>query len=258
MNKIKKHKNEPSGDLSRQIEIAKKEWEKTMDCVDDMIILTDSEGIIKRVNKAVKAFTGKSYKALFGKTWEDLIVEHELQAMTLYAGCTELMHGPTGRWFELNAYPFEDSELGFSGNVLTMHETTEVKRITERLEKSSKKMEKSKKILQSSLAEISSLMEGVIQMRDSSIRFFNPHLYKCYTVKDCRKEDCPCYGKEAMRCWQVAGTFCNSKVQGSFAQKYGNCRNCEVYKKATADPIYQIGEHFNNMMHILYREYKKS
>ncbi len=244
-------KNEGLNDFSKQIEIAKKEWEKTMDCVGDMIILTNSDGVIQRVNKAVKDFAGRSYKRILGKTWEDLIIENDLEAMTLYAGCTELRHNPTGRWFELKAYPFEDSELGFSGNVLTIHETTEVKLMTEKLEKTSKKIEKNRKKLQTALTEICSLMQNVIQHRDNSVRFSNPNLSKCYEVMNCTKKDCLCYGKEAMRCWQVAGTFCNGKIQGAFAQKYGSCSECEVYKKATSDPIYQIGEHFNNMMHVL-------
>ncbi len=39
-------------------------------------------------------------------------------------------------------------------------------------------------------------------------------------------------GKNAGRaCWLVAGTFCNNKVQGSFARKKESCKNCEFYKK---------------------------
>jgi serine/threonine protein phosphatase PrpC len=39
-------------------------------------------------------------------------------------------------------------------------------------------------------------------------------------------------GKNAGRaCWLVAGTFCNSKVQGSFARKIESCKNCEFYKE---------------------------
>lgn len=31
-------------------------------------------------------------------------------------------------------------------------------------------------------------------------------------------------------CWVVAGTFCNGKVQGMFAQKYTTCKQCEFYR----------------------------
>jgi hypothetical protein len=38
-------------------------------------------------------------------------------------------------------------------------------------------------------------------------------------------------GKNAGRaCWLVAGTMCGGKVQGSFAQKYGNCEKCDFFK----------------------------
>ncbi len=245
------HKNDTLSNLFKQVEIAKKEWEKTMDCVSDMIILTDSEGIIKRFNRAVKEFTGKDYQDILGKNWEDMIIENELEAVTIHAGCTELHHKPSRRWFELNAYPFEDSELDFSGNVMTIRETTEVKNIANTLEKSRKRAEKDRKKLKNTLSRICSLMESVTQEQDSAVRFSNPNIGKCYEVKHCRDKKCPCYGQEAMRCWQVAGTFCGGKVQGTFAQKYQSCSECEVYKKATSDPLDQIGEHFNNMMYIL-------
>lgn len=39
-------------------------------------------------------------------------------------------------------------------------------------------------------------------------------------------------GKNAGRaCWVVAGTFCEGKVQGTFAQKYGDCTSCEFFRK---------------------------
>ncbi|MCA9604865.1 MAG: hypothetical protein KC619_04700 [Myxococcales bacterium] len=32
-------------------------------------------------------------------------------------------------------------------------------------------------------------------------------------------------------CWIMAGTLCGGQVQGSFAAKLANCKNCEFYKK---------------------------
>lgn len=31
-------------------------------------------------------------------------------------------------------------------------------------------------------------------------------------------------------CWALVGTFCGGQIQASFAQKIGNCQECEVYK----------------------------
>lgn len=110
--------------------------------------------------------------------------------------------------------------------------------------------------LASSLNQIRELMQSVIDKKDTSVRFANPFIEKCYLNKACNNEACPCYGGEAVRCWQVAGTFCNGEVQGDFAQKYGNCLTCEVYTHSTSDEIYRIGEHFNNMMHIVEANHK--
>ena len=31
-------------------------------------------------------------------------------------------------------------------------------------------------------------------------------------------------------CWVIAGTLCKGEVQGTFAQKYLNCEQCDFYK----------------------------
>jgi hypothetical protein len=39
-------------------------------------------------------------------------------------------------------------------------------------------------------------------------------------------------GKNAGRCcWRIAGTFCDGKVQGTWASKIENCANCDFFKK---------------------------
>ncbi len=237
--------------LFRAVEIANKEQQKIMDSLGDIIILTDDEGKIKRINSAIRKFTDKPYHEILDHIWEELIYENELEATTLYEGRTELLHKPSQKWFELQAYPFEYVELGFSGNVITIHETTEIKKITEELENYSKRTNEDRMKLQNALDQISALMQNVARQTDTSIRLTSDNLKKCYEVKNCSTKDCACYGKGPMRCWQVAGTFCGGKVQGSFAHKYNNCSGCEVFKEATQDPFYQIGEHFNNMMHVL-------
>ncbi|MEW6601830.1 MAG: ATP-binding protein, partial [Nitrospirota bacterium] len=123
--------------------------------------------------------------------------------------------------------------------------------ITAELESYSRKTNEDRIKLKNALDQISSLMQNVTRQTDTSIRLSSDNLKKCHELKNCSKKDCECYGKEPMRCWQIAGTYCGGQVQGAFAQKYNNCSSCEVFKEATKDPIYEIGEHFNNMMHVL-------
>ena len=99
--------------------------------------------------------------------------------------------------------------------------------------------------------QISGLMHRVIEETDYGAGLFNPNLKKCYEVENCTTEDCVCYGKGIMRCWQVTGTYCGGEVQGDFAKKYVSCTGCNVFKEATPDPVSLIGEQFNNMMYIV-------
>ncbi len=36
-------------------------------------------------------------------------------------------------------------------------------------------------------------------------------------------------------CWMVAGTFCEGKVQGTFAEKRETCATCEVFQQIKAE-----------------------
>jgi hypothetical protein len=43
-------------------------------------------------------------------------------------------------------------------------------------------------------------------------------------------------GRNAGRCcWAIAGTLCKGEIQGSFAQKVGNCMKCDFYSLVTAE-----------------------
>jgi two-component system NtrC family sensor kinase len=53
---------------------------------------------------------------------------------------------------------------------------------------------------------------------------------KCGRDKDCSTK-CPAHPNFGRICWAVAGTFCEWKIQGTFAQKYEDCNKCEFYQK---------------------------
>ncbi len=59
---------------------------------------------------------------------------------------------------------------------------------------------------------------------------------KCGRDKDATIK-CPAYPHFGRICWVVAGTFCEGKIQGTFAQKFEDCRKCEFYRKRTNKKI---------------------
>jgi len=75
---------------------------------------------------------------------------------------------------------------------------------------------------------------------------------RCWEKKNCSKKNCPAYHKQGIRCWLVAGTFCDGKVQGEFALKYKSCTECDVYQESVfKDPVTEVYEHVVTLVHNL-------
>jgi PAS domain S-box-containing protein len=118
-----------------QVRIAKREWERTMDCVADMVILGDREGRIKRCNKAFQEFVGRPFAEILGADWAELLHQHELITGTIFLQSLELYHAPSGRWFTLNPYQFTDPQHEeASGTIIIIHDTTEQQLMSQKLE----------------------------------------------------------------------------------------------------------------------------
>jgi signal transduction histidine kinase/PAS domain-containing protein len=237
--------------LFEKVGQGKREWEATMDCVGDMIILTDDSGHIRRCNKVFREFAGMPYNDIIGRDWKALFYEQGLQVEKVGKGNNECFHRPSGRWFVSKCYDVNDVGVeGISGAVITVSDFTEVKVATEEVEKTNTTLEKDREQLRSALDEISSLIQQVVKEKNIKVRFRNASLRKCFEVTGCEKKECPSFGAEDGRCWQTPGTLCSGHVEGVFSGTV-NCEECLVFKLAMSDPIYQIGQHFNNMMHIL-------
>ncbi len=73
---------------------------------------------------------------------------------------------------------------------------------------------------------------------------------RCWEIKGCRKEACPAYNNndKDLHCWLKVGTLCGGKVQGEFAQKYGTCFNCEIFKIISENPIRLLYENLNTLV----------
>ncbi len=234
------------------VELGKREWEKTMDCVEDMVILTDTRGLIKRCNKSFKEFMGRTYDQLLGRECVKLLNDRGMEVKEFSPKETEVFFRPAERWFRVATYPVRVGEGDqASGTTVTIHDITDIKRMTRKLERTNREIEENRLGLQRALDELSSLIRQVEKEQAFNIRFKNPNLVKCYERKRCGMEDCPCYGKDAARCWQIAGTHCGGAAEGAFALKFENCIECEVFQAAAPNSFFLIGEHFNNMMNIL-------
>ena len=104
---------------------------------------------------------------------------------------------------------------------------------------------------------ITDSIDEVIKHGGFHVRYVNHNLLKCWEHKKCGKTECPSFESDDLRCWQNAGTFCSDEVQGVFANKYGDCRKCDVFDHAFRNRMNTIGESFNNMMTLLENKHQE-
>ncbi len=69
----------------------------------------------------------------------------------------------------------------------------------------------------------------------------------CWEIMQCNNTDCVAYGNLYHRCWYLAGTFCAKCIEGDYAKKIDNCRQCEVFKRSAGDEIQSLAECFDYM-----------
>ncbi len=239
-------------ELLRQVEHAKRQWEDTMDRVDDMVIVADEAGGIRRCNQAVCRLVGQDFTALLRQRLPEV-----LPGLGLNEGGErrlDYLHAPSQRWFAVTLHRTEASGGG-RGLIVTLHDQTEAKRLTEELEDKNREILLSSRELQRAIDEISALIQRVVEKEDFGTYFANDLPVNCYEITKCGRQDCPCYGKPPMRCWNETGSVCGVSAGGgkgeNYTQKLKLCANCRYFQTMTAKPISMIGEQFNSMMHIL-------
>ena len=237
--------------LFGQVETAKREWEATMDCIPDMVILANEHEQIHRFNLALARFANKPFVEIIGKHWKDFLLAHGMRESGFFGDDVEFHHQSSDRFFTVRVHAASSDKLTVAGSVVTVHDVTEHKRLHDELEATNQEIDASRQQLKLALDQISALIQRVAVEKTFGVYFQHSALQTCWEEMVCTRRECVCYGKEPRRCWHEVGTLCQGEVQGEFATKLGTCLNCRHYLSETADPIVQIGEQFNNMMFIL-------
>jgi PAS domain S-box-containing protein len=105
-----------------QIETAKKEWERSLDSIEDMVILSDLDGTIHRCNRAFKDFIGRPYEEIRGKDFASLLSNYGLEVKDLDLNDLNARLNIMGKWFIVKSFPYNDSETGIANRtVIIMH-----------------------------------------------------------------------------------------------------------------------------------------
>ena len=164
--------------LFRRVEKAKLEWEATLDCLGDMVILVNMAGRIERCNRAFCKLTGRDYDQVIGVPLKDLFAPLGVDAGNLDMNHSEIISA-SGRWFSVKLYPFRPAGSGrVSGSVVTLHDMTEMRNISRDLQKAygDLKAAQSQILQQEKMASIGQLAAGVAHEINNPVGFIMSNL----------------------------------------------------------------------------------
>ena len=168
-------KHEQLSNLFQQVRHAKIQWEQTMDCIDDIVMLVGSDGALIRCNKALIKFTGvDSYQDLLGLDWLKLLASCGLDLARLSNRSHELYHEPSGRWFTVKWYNYADK----NGAVIALHDMTAIKKVSQELTKAYDELKSTHRRLvqQEKMASIGQLAAGVAHEINNPMGFISSNL----------------------------------------------------------------------------------
>jgi two-component system NtrC family sensor kinase len=151
--------------LFQKVERVKMEEERTLDCIGALVLLIDESGTIKRCNAFFKEFTGLTYQEILGRDWRIALQETGLATpVDLHSNDMEIFHKASAKWFVFRSFPLLDREgKKIPGTVLTLHDTTVLKLISEELSKKNIEVERGREELQKAFEQLKDSQAQLLQ-----------------------------------------------------------------------------------------------
>ena len=181
-----RQKHDELSRVYRLVATGMQEWEGTVDRVDDMLFLADPHRRIRRCNRTFREFVGRTYAEILGQPFDRLLSEAGMGVELSFGKPVECFHERTGKWFVLSHYPFEEvSGSGTRGTIVTIHDSTEMKKAAEDLTRknlrlnealAALKRSQAKVLHQEKMASIGQLAAGVAHEINNPIGFINSNL----------------------------------------------------------------------------------
>jgi two-component system NtrC family sensor kinase len=165
--------------IFKQMEKAKKEWEITLDCISDMVLMCDTYGKIKRCNQPITTLTGLSFEEVLEKNWMTLLVGVGIQVVDFDGKHGNLFDPKSGNTFEMNVSPIKQSGSPLqTGTVVSIHDTTIMKAMNSKLEEAYSELQhtQSQVLQQEKMASIGQLAAGVAHEINNPMGFISSNL----------------------------------------------------------------------------------
>ncbi len=164
--------------LFAMVEQSKQEWERSLDCISDVVILADNNGVVRRINKAVGTMFDTDMDEILGKHWNELLPP-EMRQLDNLPEEHEFHDEKRDRWFYYHIFTFDGDDLASKvKQVVTIHETTNTWRITRELADAYEHLKATQGQLlhQEKMASIGQLAAGVAHEINNPTGFITSNL----------------------------------------------------------------------------------
>ncbi|HSW63126.1 MAG TPA: ATP-binding protein [Dissulfurispiraceae bacterium] len=145
---------------------AKREWETTMDCVADVIILTDRQDRIIRCNRAMTDLAGMPFERLLGKRWQPVLAEAGFVCSVSEQAEIEYLT-PCGTVYDLSV-SYVPRAAGLPAAVIRLLDVTAIREAQKSLEESHRLLSEQNSALECANAELQSMQFQMIQQEKMS------------------------------------------------------------------------------------------
>ncbi len=162
-----------------QIEKAKQEWENTLNCISNMVLMCDTYGKVKRCNRSTIELTGLAIEDISGKNWMSLLIDHGMQIIDFDGQDGHMLDPNSRRHFEMNVSPIREQGSPLqSGTVVCIHDTTVMKDLLTQLEEAYSELQQtqSRILQQEKMASIGQLAAGVAHEINNPMGFISSNL----------------------------------------------------------------------------------
>ncbi len=164
--------------LFAQVEAAKREWEDTLDCINDIVLMCDTQGNIQRCNVSFNRLTSMNFEQFVGKSWASILYGLGF-VIEDYKNGNGIIHDKDDqRFFDLRTFPLRNKNGFQVGNVVNIRDISEMRAVHQELENAYNhlKLVQMQAVQQEKMASVGQLAAGVAHEINNPMGFISSNL----------------------------------------------------------------------------------